>query len=50
MKQYKFGVKINNKIKWLNSYDYLYNARVSRNKLMEIGFKKEEIIILTYEK
>lgn len=49
-KGYKLGVKLNNRIKWLNLYDYRTNANVSARELNRIGFKKEEIIIKVIEK
>ena len=47
LKSYELGVIIENKYKYLNLYDYYYNALDSRKKLNQIGFKKEEIIIKT---
>ncbi len=46
-KYYKLGVKIEEKIKWLNLYDYKYNAFKAKSQLNKIGFKKYEIIIET---
>ena len=42
---YKVGVKIEGKIKWINLYDYKYNANRAKKILNSVGFKKEEIII-----
>ncbi len=42
--KYKLGVKIDNKIKWLNLYKYKYKMLASYHRLRDVGFKKKEII------